>query len=177
MESFIDNYGGKSNIKTLGEPKVTTSKKWAKFFLYRDQTNVDEIASIIYFGGFVNLARWINALFEKTCYSKLTLTYFIVDILDRWNCDQCGKSYLQKNSLRRHQLHECGKQPRYFCPCCNYWAARREHLKMHLKTKKHILLFQRTNELRSKYMPEEDSGNETTSDVRVFHKYWSGFVL
>ncbi|CAD6201813.1 GSCOCG00002788001-RA-CDS [Cotesia congregata] len=33
-------------------------------------------------------------------------------------CHKCGRSYLNKGSLRRHLHDECGKPPQYICNIC-----------------------------------------------------------
>ncbi|XP_054287639.1 oocyte zinc finger protein XlCOF15-like [Macrosteles quadrilineatus] len=36
-------------------------------------------------------------------------------------CDSCGKAYIRKDTLQRHQTLECGKDPQFNCPYCFNW--------------------------------------------------------
>lgn len=36
-----------------------------------------------------------------------------------FECEQCGKTYLQKKNLKRHQNYECGLEPRFECSVCH----------------------------------------------------------
>ncbi|KAJ1529434.1 hypothetical protein ONE63_006212 [Megalurothrips usitatus] len=51
----------------------------------------------------------------------------------RLACPKCGKSYRWKDSLRRHQRVECGKEPQHCCPYCLYRFKHRFHLNAHIR--------------------------------------------
>lgn len=48
-----------------------------------------------------------------------------------YECQNCHRFYLKRNSLLCHQLRYCGKEPQYKCPeeNCSY----KTHLKFNLK--------------------------------------------
>ena len=48
-------------------------------------------------------------------------------------CENCGKIYKQKNALWRHFKYECGKNPRFKCPYCNYRTKQRSNMYTHVK--------------------------------------------
>lgn len=48
-------------------------------------------------------------------------------------CTLCGRQYKVISSLRVHQKWECGKEPQFDCPFCEYRARHKCHLKLHLK--------------------------------------------
>lgn len=52
---------------------------------------------------------------------------------DRFECDQCGRSYKLEKYLRHHQRWECGMEPSYFCSFCSFRSKRKEGLKRHLE--------------------------------------------
>ncbi|KAK9502426.1 hypothetical protein O3M35_011208 [Rhynocoris fuscipes] len=49
----------------------------------------------------------------------------------RHQCDACGKSYKNKCHLNSHKRHECGVEPKFFCPHCPYKTKRETALKTH----------------------------------------------
>ncbi|CAL1680048.1 unnamed protein product [Lasius platythorax] len=50
-------------------------------------------------------------------------------------CKNCGKSYKQRNNLVRHFKYECGKNPRFQCPYCNFRTKQRYNMYSHIKNK------------------------------------------
>lgn len=44
----------------------------------------------------------------------------------------CGREYKSKGSLADHRRWECGKDPSFQCPYCEYRAKRKKHLKRHV---------------------------------------------
>lgn len=44
----------------------------------------------------------------------------------------CGRTYKSKGSLTDHQRWECGKDPTFQCPYCEYCAKRKKHLRRHV---------------------------------------------
>ncbi|KAG7205680.1 hypothetical protein KM043_007629 [Ampulex compressa] len=48
-------------------------------------------------------------------------------------CENCGKSYKQRNALWRHFKYECGKSPRFQCPYCRYRTKQRSNMYSHIK--------------------------------------------
>ena len=49
-----------------------------------------------------------------------------------FECCKCGRSYKWKNHLSRHSRYECGVEPGYPCPLCDFRAKRRDKLQDHL---------------------------------------------
>ncbi|XP_011505902.1 PREDICTED: longitudinals lacking protein, isoforms A/B/D/L-like [Ceratosolen solmsi marchali] len=47
-------------------------------------------------------------------------------------CDQCGKSYMRTNTLKRHIKYECGKPASFCCTFCTYRAKRKDNLRYHI---------------------------------------------
>lgn len=50
-----------------------------------------------------------------------------------YSCDNCGRMYKLKSSLRNHQKWECGKDPQFSCPFCVYKAKQKMHINRHLE--------------------------------------------
>jgi hypothetical protein len=47
-------------------------------------------------------------------------------------CEQCGRTYMRKDSLRRHLMWECGKEPQFQCPYCPQRSKRKAHHDRHI---------------------------------------------
>lgn len=54
------------------------------------------------------------------------------DIILRYKCLKCGKSYTRADSNRRHH-RECGQAPRFYCKYCEKKFKRKEHLASHTR--------------------------------------------
>ncbi|KAF6202942.1 hypothetical protein GE061_003349 [Apolygus lucorum] len=52
---------------------------------------------------------------------------------DGVECTKCGRHYKLKSSLRNHQKWECGKEPQFQCPYCNYRAKQKMHVARHIE--------------------------------------------
>lgn len=50
-----------------------------------------------------------------------------------YTCNNCGRFYKLKSSLRNHQKWECGKEPQFSCPYCVYKAKQKMHINRHLE--------------------------------------------
>ncbi|XP_025834630.1 longitudinals lacking protein, isoforms A/B/D/L isoform X4 [Agrilus planipennis] len=50
-----------------------------------------------------------------------------------FDCFSCGRIYKLKSSLRNHQKWECGKEPRFKCPYCDYKGKQKVHIKRHVQ--------------------------------------------
>ncbi|XP_054287025.1 longitudinals lacking protein, isoforms A/B/D/L-like isoform X2 [Macrosteles quadrilineatus] len=50
-----------------------------------------------------------------------------------FSCQNCGRSYIRKDSLQRHTLWECGVEPRFQCPFCPQKCKRKSHYVRHLQ--------------------------------------------
>ncbi|XP_025828834.1 longitudinals lacking protein, isoforms F/I/K/T-like [Agrilus planipennis] len=50
-----------------------------------------------------------------------------------FDCQDCGRIYKLKSSLRNHQKWECGKEPQFKCPCCPYRAKQKMHMARHME--------------------------------------------
>lgn len=51
---------------------------------------------------------------------------------DVFNCRRCGKHYIYRSSLVRHQKLECGKEPQFQCPYCPKKSKLKSNLKQHI---------------------------------------------
>lgn len=49
-----------------------------------------------------------------------------------YTCGDCGRNYKLKSSLRNHQKWECGKEPQFKCPFCDYRAKQKMHIGRHM---------------------------------------------
>lgn len=56
-----------------------------------------------------------------------------IDQLRNYRC-HCGRTYVEKGSLQRHQRYECGKEPSFKCTHCSYAS----HLKSNLNRHKRV---------------------------------------
>lgn len=54
-------------------------------------------------------------------------------------CPNCKKIYNARKNLARHINLECGKEPQYSCPYCDYRNYRRNEIKKHAKNKHHLI--------------------------------------
>ncbi|GJQ68601.1 hypothetical protein Trydic_g17151 [Trypoxylus dichotomus] len=50
-----------------------------------------------------------------------------------YRCQNCGRSYKLKSSLRNHQKWECGKEPQFECLYCSYKAKQKMHMMRHME--------------------------------------------
>ncbi|XP_046396285.1 longitudinals lacking protein, isoforms N/O/W/X/Y-like [Ischnura elegans] len=50
-----------------------------------------------------------------------------------YSCEQCGRTYKRKDSLRRHLQWECGKEPQFQCPFCPQRSKRKAHQIRHIR--------------------------------------------
>lgn len=62
-----------------------------------------------------------------------TDTHFGFSEEKNYACGECGKTYKVKSSLSNHKKWECGKEPRFRCPYCDYKAKQKVHLVRHLR--------------------------------------------
>lgn len=62
-----------------------------------------------------------NLEISKVCNGETQLFY----------C-HCGREYKSKGSLTDHRRWECGKNPSFQCPYCEYCAKRKKHLRRHV---------------------------------------------
>ncbi|XP_024889487.1 Krueppel-related zinc finger protein 1-like [Temnothorax curvispinosus] len=53
----------------------------------------------------------------------------------RFVCKRCNRRYVRDKGLRRHQMYECGKSPRFKCPYCGSRAKRRSTIYVHVRMK------------------------------------------
>lgn len=57
-----------------------------------------------------------------------------------YECPNCDKVYNAKKNLARHMNLECGKEPQFMCPYCEYRNHRRNEIKKHVRNKHNMLL-------------------------------------
>ncbi|KAL1129457.1 hypothetical protein AAG570_013983, partial [Ranatra chinensis] len=50
-----------------------------------------------------------------------------------FTCEQCSRTYIRKDSLQRHTLWECGKEPKFQCPFCPQKCKRKSHHLRHIQ--------------------------------------------
>lgn len=48
-----------------------------------------------------------------------------------YHCKKCDKKYKHKQSLSKHLLYECGKEPKFACQFCPYKAKQKCALQAH----------------------------------------------
>ncbi|KAF7993005.1 hypothetical protein HCN44_005786 [Aphidius gifuensis] len=48
-----------------------------------------------------------------------------------FTCQTCGKSYSRRDTLRRHQVYECGKAPKYHCLPCRKGFKQKSNFQRH----------------------------------------------
>lgn len=48
-------------------------------------------------------------------------------------CARCSRSYMRKDSLQRHLVWECGKEPKFKCPYCPQRCKRKSHWQRHIR--------------------------------------------
>ena len=51
---------------------------------------------------------------------------------NQFKCTACGKNYIHRSSLARHQSLECGKEPQFQCPYCPKKSKLKSNLKQHI---------------------------------------------
>lgn len=56
-------------------------------------------------------------------------------LMKKFCCLICGKNYMWKESLTRHQRYECGKPPQFQCPKCPHRSRHKQDLKTHVALK------------------------------------------
>ena len=52
--------------------------------------------------------------------------------VNQFKCTTCGKNYIHRSSLARHQSLECGKEPQFQCPYCPKKSKLKSNLKQHI---------------------------------------------
>lgn len=77
---------------------------------------------------------------EDTCMtketSKLIETLPLIQTkIEGYCCSNCGLVYQHKATLKRHQIYECGKEPKFFCYLCDYKGKHKGSLKKHIENK------------------------------------------
>lgn len=50
-----------------------------------------------------------------------------------YTCDRCPRQYLYSENLVRHQRYECGVEPRFPCPHCQYKTKHKNSLILHMR--------------------------------------------
>ena len=50
-----------------------------------------------------------------------------------FKCEQCGRGYKWKETLKRHLIHECGMEKSLKCPHCAFRAKMKSNLNSHVK--------------------------------------------
>ncbi|XP_049943221.1 longitudinals lacking protein, isoforms A/B/D/L-like isoform X3 [Schistocerca serialis cubense] len=78
----------------------------------------------------------MHAAFGSDYMRNMSLTTPQTVLRKRYSCHSCGKSYRHPQGLWRHMKHQCGKDPQFQCPRCNYRCARKDNLKVHMATRR-----------------------------------------
>ncbi|XP_054287645.1 zinc finger protein 875-like [Macrosteles quadrilineatus] len=73
---------------------------------------------------------------NNPCRHKVTPVYAFT-----YSCDQCGRFYSWKGSLRQHQKYECNQEPKQCCHFCQYKSHTPSHLRRHLRNVHQIPIF------------------------------------
>ncbi|CAH1964203.1 unnamed protein product [Acanthoscelides obtectus] len=55
----------------------------------------------------------------------------LMELIEGYSCDKCGRKYKGKGSLRRHQKYECQMPPIFKCPYCPKRCKQKSNLKLH----------------------------------------------
>ncbi|RLU14749.1 hypothetical protein DMN91_012636, partial [Ooceraea biroi] len=58
--------------------------------------------------------------------------------LKPWSCYRCGKRYIWRDSLKKHQRVECGKEPTFECPVCGRKFKHKHRWQSHSRLIHHI---------------------------------------
>lgn len=61
------------------------------------------------------------------------LGYFMDDMLQRYFCKNCNKSYKHKRHLSSHLRYECGKEPSFECTLCKKKYFQKYTLNAHVR--------------------------------------------
>ncbi|XP_039284597.1 longitudinals lacking protein, isoforms A/B/D/L isoform X2 [Nilaparvata lugens] len=73
-------------------------------------------------------------------------------------CEKCGRMYLRKDSLQRHVLWECGKEPQFQCPFCPQKCKRKTHHIRHIQRQHFdMMMLLKSNENSSDSCPANSS--------------------
>ena len=62
-------------------------------------------------------------------------------------CPKCPSKFSHRNSLNRHFRYECGKEPSFKCPYCNYAGKRAANIYRHVRAinpKYPVLIYKKT---------------------------------
>lgn len=57
-----------------------------------------------------------------------------------YECPKCKKIYNARKNLVRHVNVECGKEPQFVCPYCDYKNHRRNEIKKHVRVRHSVLM-------------------------------------
>lgn len=63
------------------------------------------------------------------------MSIFSVRLTKKYPCPTCGRKYTHLQSVAQHLRYECGKDPQFKCPQCDYKAKQKCNLKAHLARK------------------------------------------
>ncbi|KAF2905477.1 hypothetical protein ILUMI_00697 [Ignelater luminosus] len=74
-----------------------------------------------------------NSVKGESCRSKAKPSSSTNRKRGHFECLQCGRSYGRKDSLQRHLMYECGKEPQFQCPFCPQKFKRKTHQVRHIK--------------------------------------------
>lgn len=75
---------------------------------------------------------WRDEFMNDSVFPKLTMPSNGDDSSSNYHCNQCGRQYQHKKTLRRHMLYDCETKPRFSCSMCGLRVRRRYNLIKHL---------------------------------------------
>ncbi|XP_008207163.1 zinc finger protein 771-like [Nasonia vitripennis] len=52
-----------------------------------------------------------------------------------FGCPKCSRSFTVKGNMTRHLKYECGQQPRFQCPYCDFRSKQTSNVMSHIRTK------------------------------------------
>ena len=89
-------------------------------------------------------------------------------------CYTCGKTYRWKRGLDRHTKNECGKDPQFSCPHCDYRSKHKSHVRRHIRNRHHNCLQERNQQAMPlgpatqifQYVLQEDLSSDAACSVR-----------
>jgi len=87
----------------------------------------------------LKIARaFLSILFKTRSNNPFASALYIsveIVMLKPFRCLQCGRTYKNKGSLKRHLDDECGKPPKHFCDLCEKGFKQKTNFQRHRQTK------------------------------------------
>ncbi|XP_076754513.1 zinc finger X-chromosomal protein-like [Xylocopa sonorina] len=52
-----------------------------------------------------------------------------------FGCPKCGRCFTVKGNMTRHYKYECGQEPRFLCPYCEFRSKQTSNVMSHIRTR------------------------------------------